>query len=85
MKYINNIELFFSFLYCVFYSLRADVVSLLAPVETIPEAASEVEEDEGVMTALFGDIVPPPDPSRTAGKHHRSLDHTSDVDEARWA
>uniref|UniRef100_M1DJD1 Integrase core domain containing protein n=1 Tax=Solanum tuberosum TaxID=4113 RepID=M1DJD1_SOLTU len=61
----------------------AQGVNMEAPIETVPEAASEVEEDEVVMTALFGDIVPPPDPSRTAGKCHRSSDHTSDADEAR--
>uniref|UniRef100_M1DAQ4 Integrase core domain containing protein n=1 Tax=Solanum tuberosum TaxID=4113 RepID=M1DAQ4_SOLTU len=61
-------------------SLRVDIASLLALVETVPEAAPEIEEVEVVMTAFFGDIVPPPDPSHAAGKCHCSSDHTSDVD-----
>ncbi|WMV58828.1 hypothetical protein MTR67_052213 [Solanum verrucosum] len=66
-------------------SLCSDVASLLAPIETVSEAAPKIEEDEVVMTALFGDTVPPPDPSRTAGKHHHSSDHTSNANEAQRA
>uniref|UniRef100_M1DJ30 Integrase core domain containing protein n=1 Tax=Solanum tuberosum TaxID=4113 RepID=M1DJ30_SOLTU len=62
-------------------SLPIDVSSLLAPIETVSEDAPEVEVDEVVMTVLFGDTVPPPDPSRTTGRHNSS-EHTSDADEA---
>ncbi|WMV45470.1 hypothetical protein MTR67_038855 [Solanum verrucosum] len=63
-------------------SLRADVDVLLAPSEIAPEGAPTVEKDEVVVTALFGDTMPPPDSSRVAGKRHCS-NHTFDTKEAR--
>uniref|UniRef100_M1DKD1 Integrase core domain containing protein n=1 Tax=Solanum tuberosum TaxID=4113 RepID=M1DKD1_SOLTU len=63
-------------------SLRADIDALLSPTETVTEVEPVVEEDEVVMTALFGDIMPPLDPSYVAGKRHYS-DHTSNTEEAR--
>ncbi|WMV25868.1 hypothetical protein MTR67_019253, partial [Solanum verrucosum] len=65
--------------------LRADVDALLAPAKFIPEPAHEVEDDEVVMSALFGDTVPPPDLSQASGKRHSSFVHTSDDKEARRA
>uniref|UniRef100_M1DEU9 Integrase core domain containing protein n=1 Tax=Solanum tuberosum TaxID=4113 RepID=M1DEU9_SOLTU len=47
--------------------LRSDVDTLLASTETVPEVAPVAEEDGVMMTALFGDTIPPPDPSRAAG------------------
>uniref|UniRef100_M1DXJ9 Integrase core domain containing protein n=1 Tax=Solanum tuberosum TaxID=4113 RepID=M1DXJ9_SOLTU len=54
---------------------------LESPPETEPESASMVSADEVVMTALFRDIMPPPDSSYTTGKRPRS-DRTTDTDEA---
>uniref|UniRef100_M1DEJ7 Putative plant transposon protein domain-containing protein n=1 Tax=Solanum tuberosum TaxID=4113 RepID=M1DEJ7_SOLTU len=58
---------------------------LLAPVEAVPETAPMVEADDLVLSALFGDKIPAPDPSCATGKHTRSSDYTSDADEARRA
>uniref|UniRef100_M1DA83 Integrase core domain containing protein n=1 Tax=Solanum tuberosum TaxID=4113 RepID=M1DA83_SOLTU len=63
-------------------SLCADVAALLALTETEPESAPAVPEDEVLMTALFGNTMPPPDSSRTTGKCPRS-DRTTDTEEAR--
>uniref|UniRef100_M1DQ52 Integrase core domain containing protein n=1 Tax=Solanum tuberosum TaxID=4113 RepID=M1DQ52_SOLTU len=65
--------------------LRSNVDALLAPNETVPKTTPEVEKDEVVMTTFFGDIMPPPDPSRAAGKRHCSSDHTSDTEEVQRA
>uniref|UniRef100_M1DRY3 Integrase core domain containing protein n=1 Tax=Solanum tuberosum TaxID=4113 RepID=M1DRY3_SOLTU len=62
--------------------LRSYVDALLAPGEVVPKTAPEVEENEVVMSALFGDTMPPPDPS-PAGKRHHSSEHTYETDEAR--
>uniref|UniRef100_M1DXG5 Integrase core domain containing protein n=1 Tax=Solanum tuberosum TaxID=4113 RepID=M1DXG5_SOLTU len=51
----------------------------------VPETAPMDEADDKVMTALFGDTMPPPDPSRATRNCHRSSDHTSDTEEAQWA
>uniref|UniRef100_M1DYI7 Integrase core domain containing protein n=1 Tax=Solanum tuberosum TaxID=4113 RepID=M1DYI7_SOLTU len=64
--------------------LRVDVDELLTLVVLVLDTAPEVEEDEVVMFALFGDSMPPPDTSCTTGKCHRSSEHTSDTDEAQW-
>ncbi|WMV59042.1 hypothetical protein MTR67_052427 [Solanum verrucosum] len=61
----------------------ADLANFVEQIETIPEDAPTVEEDEVVMTALFDDTMPPPDTSRAAGKHHHPSDHTIDTKEAR--
>lgn len=63
-------------------SLCADVDALLAHSVTTLEAAPVVEEDEVVMTALFGGTIPPHNPSRAVGKRHYS-DHIFDTEEAR--
>uniref|UniRef100_M1DUS9 Integrase core domain containing protein n=1 Tax=Solanum tuberosum TaxID=4113 RepID=M1DUS9_SOLTU len=65
--------------------LRSYVDALLAFVETVPEPTPEDEVDEVVMTTLFGDTMPPPDPSREPGKSTRSSEQTSAVKEARQA
>uniref|UniRef100_M1DTA4 Integrase core domain containing protein n=1 Tax=Solanum tuberosum TaxID=4113 RepID=M1DTA4_SOLTU len=57
----------------------------VAPVETVPETAPGVEEDEVVMAVLFGDTMTPPDPFRAAGKYHRSSVQTFDAEEAHQA
>uniref|UniRef100_M1DQD9 Uncharacterized protein n=1 Tax=Solanum tuberosum TaxID=4113 RepID=M1DQD9_SOLTU len=62
--------------------LWSNVNALLSPAEVVLESTLEVEEDEVVMTALFGDTIPTPDPSCAARKCHRS-DHTSHTEEAR--
>ncbi|WMV08762.1 hypothetical protein MTR67_002147 [Solanum verrucosum] len=54
-------------------SLCADVDALLAPPEVVPKCEPEVETDEAVMTELFGDTMPPPDPSRVAWKCHNLI------------
>ncbi|WMV46721.1 hypothetical protein MTR67_040106 [Solanum verrucosum] len=51
--------------------LRSDVDALLSPAETVSKTAPEVEV---VMTSLFGDTMPPLDPSCATGKRHRSSD-----------
>uniref|UniRef100_M1DEU1 Polyprotein protein n=1 Tax=Solanum tuberosum TaxID=4113 RepID=M1DEU1_SOLTU len=63
--------------------LRKDVDYLKSTV--IPETSPAVEEDEVVMSSLFGDTMPPLDPSCAVGKSHCSSEHTSDTDEARWS
>uniref|UniRef100_M1DBG1 Integrase core domain containing protein n=1 Tax=Solanum tuberosum TaxID=4113 RepID=M1DBG1_SOLTU len=63
--------------------LRADVDALLDPAESVPEPAPEVEKDEVVISALFGETMPPSDTSRAAGKCHHSSVLTSDMEEAR--
>uniref|UniRef100_M1D8L4 Integrase core domain containing protein n=1 Tax=Solanum tuberosum TaxID=4113 RepID=M1D8L4_SOLTU len=65
--------------------LRSDVDALLSLDEVVPETIPGVEEDEVVMSAFFGVTMPPPDPSRAAGKRHCSSEHTFDADEARRA
>ncbi|WMV37857.1 hypothetical protein MTR67_031242 [Solanum verrucosum] len=65
--------------------LRSDVDALLDPAKTVLETTHVDEADDVVMTTLFGDTMPPPDPSHVAGKHHRSSDHTFDTEEARRA
>ncbi|XP_049371951.1 uncharacterized protein LOC125836840 [Solanum verrucosum] len=62
--------------------LRSDVDALLSSAETVPEPTPE---DEVVMTALFGDTMPSPDPSREPGKGTRSSEQTSAAEEARRA
>uniref|UniRef100_M1CWJ2 Integrase core domain containing protein n=1 Tax=Solanum tuberosum TaxID=4113 RepID=M1CWJ2_SOLTU len=47
------------------------------PLETNPESSPTASNDEVVMTALFGDAMPPLDSSRIAGKRYHS-DRTSD-------
>ncbi|WMV46732.1 hypothetical protein MTR67_040117, partial [Solanum verrucosum] len=63
--------------------IRSDVDALLTPAEVVRDTAPEVEEDEVVMSALFGDTMPPPNPSRAAGKCYHSSEHNADTDEAR--
>uniref|UniRef100_M1DC03 Integrase core domain containing protein n=1 Tax=Solanum tuberosum TaxID=4113 RepID=M1DC03_SOLTU len=62
--------------------LHADVAALLAPIETEPESAPAVPEDEVVITTVFGNTMPPPDFSLTTRKCPRS-DHTIDIEKAR--
>uniref|UniRef100_M1DIG3 Integrase core domain containing protein n=1 Tax=Solanum tuberosum TaxID=4113 RepID=M1DIG3_SOLTU len=61
-------------------SLRADVAALLTPIEPAPEATPTADEDDVVMTTLFGDAMPPPDSSRAFEKRPHS-DHTFDTEE----
>ncbi|KAH0750729.1 hypothetical protein KY290_029961 [Solanum tuberosum] len=61
--------------------LRADVDCFLSPSNIAPEVAPAAEEDELVMTDLFGDDMPPPDSSCATCKCHLS-NHTSDADKA---
>lgn len=66
-------------------SLYTDVDALLANDKTVSEIAPVDVADDMVMTDLFGDFMPPPYPSRVAGKRHHSSNHTSNTKEARWA
>uniref|UniRef100_M1DAF8 Integrase core domain containing protein n=1 Tax=Solanum tuberosum TaxID=4113 RepID=M1DAF8_SOLTU len=47
--------------------LCSDVDALISPTEVVLETEPEVEDDEVVMSTLFGDTMPPPDPSHAAG------------------
>uniref|UniRef100_M1DUR4 Integrase core domain containing protein n=1 Tax=Solanum tuberosum TaxID=4113 RepID=M1DUR4_SOLTU len=63
--------------------LRFDVDALLAPAETVLEAEPMDEANDMMMTALFGDTMPPPDPTPAAGNCHRFSDHNFNTEEAR--
>lgn len=52
----------------------------LAPVVTVLETAPAVEDDDPVMSTLFGDNSPPPDPSHVVGKRRCSFEHNSHTD-----
>uniref|UniRef100_M1CY38 Integrase core domain containing protein n=1 Tax=Solanum tuberosum TaxID=4113 RepID=M1CY38_SOLTU len=64
-------------------SLCTDVAALLAPPETKPESSPTAPDDEVVMTALFGDAMPPPNYSRDVGKHPYSARTSDDVEPKR--
>uniref|UniRef100_M1DE96 Integrase core domain containing protein n=1 Tax=Solanum tuberosum TaxID=4113 RepID=M1DE96_SOLTU len=53
-------------------------------VEDVLKPTPEVEADDVVLSAVFGDEIPIPDPSHAAGKQTRSFEHNIDVDETRW-
>ncbi|WMV55076.1 hypothetical protein MTR67_048461 [Solanum verrucosum] len=63
-------------------SLRANVGALLGPAVEVPVSSPTVTGDDVVMTALFGDTMPPPYSSHTTRKRPLS-GHTFDIEEAR--
>uniref|UniRef100_M1DRJ3 Integrase core domain containing protein n=1 Tax=Solanum tuberosum TaxID=4113 RepID=M1DRJ3_SOLTU len=48
-------------------NLRADVDAILATPDTAPEVTPTTEEENAVMNALFGDVVPPSNSYRAVG------------------
>lgn len=61
--------------------LRVDVNILLAPDEVVQETTHKAEDDEVVMSALFGDSMTPHDPFCVTGKRTCFFDQTSDTDD----
>ncbi|WMV46038.1 hypothetical protein MTR67_039423 [Solanum verrucosum] len=52
--------------------LLVEVDALIAPVEVVPEPTPEVHVHDVMLSALFGNAILEPDPSRAAGKHNYS-------------